>query len=145
MSPATRFLQLNHGWNAEPNAPDAQVVVAGSTVDLRFLMNPFQFPEYSEEDVGVISFVGCWRWRYGATNDEGWYRGQCRFSGVAPAWGEFYQVEGDLLLDSPRAPRDWKVLGPQREDTQHFLFYLRDGTFECDAAAWSLRVVRAIA
>jgi hypothetical protein len=29
----------------------------------------------------------------GRTNDEGWYLGQCRFSKVAPTWGEFYHVQ----------------------------------------------------
>ena len=35
----------------------------------------------------------------GPTGDEGWFRGQCRFSKLAPAWGEFYEIQGDLLLD----------------------------------------------
>lgn len=139
----TTFTRLNHGWNAEPNAPEVEVAVTGTEVHLRFLMNPYQFPEYAEEDVGVVTFRGCWRWRHGRTNDEGWWRGQCRFSGIAPAWGEFYEVGGDLQLDSVKAPKDWHVIGPPDAGARHFLFYLRDTTFECDAQAWALRVIKA--
>ena len=89
------------------------------------------------------------------TNDEGWYRGQCRFSRLAPAWGEFYEVRGDLLLDfvpdpeefrshgvqlEPR-PLRWVTIGEPGVTSRHFLFYLRDQTFECDATDWSFSVV----
>ncbi len=67
---------------------------------------------------------------------EGWYRGQCRFSGIAPEWGEFYEVEGDLLL--AQEPNDWKagLAKEPRQGSRHFLFYMRDETFECDAIDW---------
>ena len=62
--------------------------------------------------------------------------GQCRFSKVAPAWGEFYEVFGDLRLE--RCPSDWHEVGRPQPSGRHFLFYLRDSTFECDADDWSL-------
>ncbi len=139
----TTFTTLNHGWNAEPNAPDEEVTVVGSDVRLRFFMNPFRYPEYAEGDVGILVFSGCSQWRHGRTNDEGWYMGQCRFSGIAPAWGDFFELAGDLLLDSPKAPKDWQIIGPPAGRTKHFLFYLRDATFECDAESWTLDLVRA--
>ena len=53
-------------------------------------------------------------------------------SASAPAWGEFYEVHGDLKLES--SPNDWVVLSPEPHiPARHFLFYLRDETFECDA------------
>jgi len=66
----------------------------------------------------------------GPTNDEGWYLGQCRFSGKAPEWGEFYAVLGEP--HSADGPNDW-VLIEGYSDTKrtHFLFYFRDETFEC--------------
>lgn len=128
---STTFLQLNIGWNAEPNAPDPVVTVEGADVLLVFYVNPYLFPEFAEEEVGVLRFVRCERYRYGTTNDEGWRLGQCRFSRLAPEWGEFYNVDGptDLLI----APGDWQLMGPRGEAAQHYLFYLRDGTFECVA------------
>jgi len=128
------FTKLNHGWNAEPNAPDERVVVNGDRVELSFLLNPWAF-DAAEGDVGRLRFQGCTRWRLGPTNDEGWYRGECRYSNTAPGWGEFYEVTGpDPLADQPK---DWQALPSDAPGNRHFLFYLRDTTFECIAADWS--------
>jgi hypothetical protein len=93
------------------------------------------------EDTGVLRFLSCERYRLGPTNDEGWYRGQCRFSKVAPRWGEFYEVSGDLRLQE--CPDGWVTVGPAHRTLRHFLFYFRDETFECDAAEWAFKVLRA--
>jgi len=123
------FSQLNDGWNAEPNSPEPKVEVVGDDVLLKFFVNAFRYPEFEEDEIGVLRFVNCTRYRLGSTNDEGWYRGQCRFSKVAPSWGEFYLINGDrTLLD---APCDWKSVVKCTDQDQHFLFYFRDQTFEC--------------
>ena len=137
----TSFRQLNNGWNAEPNAPDPRVVAEGGDVVLTFLMNPFQFPQFSDEDQGRLRFTSCRRYRLGSTNDEGWYRGQCRFSKLAPRWGEFYEVGGDLRL--AECPDDWIEIDKAQNCYRHFLFYFRDETFECDASDWKFEVLRA--
>lgn len=62
--------------------------------------------------LGVIRFKNCARYRFGPENDEGWYLGQCRFSGIAPDWGEFYKVNGDLKLGE--CPSDNNSLYPRR-------------------------------
>ena len=127
------FQQLNLGWNAEPNAPEPVVEVAGHDILLRFSLNPFQYPEVTEGDVRVLRFKACSRYRLGETNDEGWYRGQCRYSKAAPAWGEFYEIIGsDEFADQPN---DWVNVSPAPLG-RHFLFYFRDDTFECFAADW---------
>lgn len=137
----TSFRQLNDGWNAEPNAPSPKVGIEGRDVVVSFRMNPHQFPQFSSEDVGRLRFVSCQRYRLGATNDEGWYRGQCRFSKFAPKWGEFYEVGGDLRLEE--CPEDWVEVIPAQGNSRHYLFYFRDETFECDAADWELEVVKS--
>jgi hypothetical protein len=86
------FLQLNLGWNADPNAPNPNVEVLGNDVLLSFYVNPFQFKEFEKDEIGFLRFVNCVRFRLGGTNDEGWYRGQCRFSTIAPEWGQFYEI-----------------------------------------------------
>ena len=131
----TQFRQLNDGWNAEPNAPDAAVQVAGGNVVLVFLANAFLFPRFAEGQRLRLRFKNARRYRLGSTNDEGWYSGQCRFSADAPEWGEFYEVAGDLKLE--RCPNDWHVVS-KFPGGRHFLFYLRDSTFECEADDWSL-------
>lgn len=130
MSPT--FIRLNNDWNAEPNAPGESAQVDGRDVLLKFDLNPYRYEEFVTGDRGALRFENCACFRLGATNDEGWYRGQCRFSGLAPAWGEFYAVVGDL--HSTDGPSDWIVMEQAfAEDRTHFLFYFRDRTFECVA------------
>jgi len=137
----TIFQQLNDGWNAEPNSPEPSVRIKGHDLLLTFRMNPFQFPSFHQDDAGVLRFSRCRRYRLGPTNDEGWYRGQCRFSGVAPAWGEFYEIKGDLRLSL--CPDDWVMIRANEPGHRHFLFYLRDETFECDSADWHLNIIKS--
>jgi hypothetical protein len=128
----TGFVKLNDGWNAEPNAPAPLVTRSGNDVVLEFRLNPFQFKKFSNDNRARFVFRNCWRYRLGGTNDEGWYLDQCRFSKIAPARGEFYEVKGDFKLES--SPDDWVILGPEPYAlAKHSLFYLRDQTFECDA------------
>lgn len=134
------FTRLNSDWNAEPNAPSPMVRRSGENLILRFYMNCFQFPQFEEEDLGEITFLHCARYRMGTVNDEGWYRGQCRFSRFAPEWGEFYEVTGNLLLE--KVPDDWITHKTDHSDLRHFLFYFRDQEFECDAKSWDLRILK---
>jgi hypothetical protein len=127
------FKQLNEGWNAEPNAPEPEVAVCESQVQLKFYLNPYMYVAKVGE-VGCLIFNDCARWRLGYTNDHGWYLGQCRYSDCAPAWGEFYEIIGkdDLRM----RPVDWQTPESPGAGERHFLFYLRDETFECIAADW---------
>ena len=132
--PNPTFRRLNEGWNAEPNAPHPQVLVSGSDILVEFFLSPFQFQQFDPEDRGILRFVDCSRYRLGGTNDEGWYLGQCRYSKIAPAWGEFYEISGtDSHLDQPD---DWKTVSETSSASRHFLFYFRDETFECIASSW---------
>ena len=128
------FVQLNEGWNAEPNAPHPRIKVVGTDVFLKFFLNPYRFPQFDPDELGIIRFSACSRYRIGGTDDESWYRGKCRYSAIAPAWGEFYEIVGtDVRLDEPT---DWQVIETTSNASRHFLFYLRDETFECIAANW---------
>lgn len=151
---ATSFTKLNQDWNAEPNGQEPCLSIDGGDLLFEFLLNDLMFPRYKAADRGLLRFSNCWRYRLGKPNDEGWYRGQCRFSRLAPKWGEFYEVHGDLLLEATPNPEpfrvrgiqlspfslDWIILGQPSQDGRHFLFYLRDQTFECDASAWRFSV-----
>jgi hypothetical protein len=135
----TTFYQLNRDWNAEPNAPAPVVEVQDEDLLLNFVVNPFQFPDFKKGEIGVLRFLRCEQYRLGPTNDEGWYTGQCRFSKLAPQWGEFYLIQGDTeLLD---APRDWQRVKPPSGRGKHFLFYFRDDTFECVAEQCTIEPV----
>ncbi len=130
------FVQLNQGWNADPNAPLPEVQVDGSSLRLRFGLNHFAYAAVAGE-VGQLTFQGCTAWRLGWENDHAWYAGQCRYSRIAPKWGEFYELIGpdDLRLQ----PDDWTRLAPSSQGERHFLFYLRDDLFECFASDWSFQ------
>lgn len=128
------FTRLNRGWNAEPNAPSPHVEVVGDTVTLRFVLNHMIYKQCAADDLGFLIFDHAGRWRLGPTNDEGWLRNQCRYSGLAPAWGEFYEIEGPAELRD--AASDWRRIAPDQTSMRHFLFYLRDETFECVARDW---------
>lgn len=134
-------MRLNWGWNAEPNAPDERVAADGIDIVLEFNLNHLLYPTFADGQRGHIRFRAASQWRLGATNDEGWYRGQCRFSGLAPAWGEFYEVTGDLRLESSTS--GWvRVTDSAPSRSRHFLFYLRDSTFECQAESFEFRADR---
>lgn len=71
----TSFLQLNEGWNAEPNAPSPVVEIQGTDLVLSYDVNAFQYPEFEEDEVALLRFVRSERSRLGPTNDKG-YRGK---------------------------------------------------------------------
>jgi hypothetical protein len=124
------FYKLNEGWNADPNAPRPAIEVQGEDIVLKFLINPFQFPEFEKNEIGVLRFVRCRRYRLGPPNDEGtWVNAD--LAKLAPEWGEFYMVQGDAAL--LEAPEDWQCVRPHSGAGRHFLFYFRDDTFECVA------------
>jgi len=128
------FLHLKPDWNAEPNAPSLEVVVEGSTVTLSFYLNPFAY-DATEDEIGRVVFKGCSRWRWDTTNDEAWFSGKGRFSGVAPKWGEFYEIVGD---DASIDDHEWEVISPDDAGGRDFLFYFRDDAIECVAEDWTL-------
>ncbi len=130
------FKHLNIDWNAEPNAPEPEVTVRETGVQLTFLLNPWAYEAYEGQE-GCLIFEHCSMWRLGATNDHGWYAGQCRYSKTAPKWGEFYELLGNDELQP--LPTDWQILSQPTSQDRHFLFYLRDETFECFASDWMFK------
>jgi hypothetical protein len=134
------FAQLNLNWNADPNDPEPRVEASCQDLLLHFRLNYFRYHHFAEGDVGALRFRQCARYRRGPTNDEGWYRGQCRYTPSAPKWGEFYEIDGDDPLRDQ--PTDWHVLSGEVQGLRHYLFYFRDETFECLAQSWEIEPLR---
>jgi hypothetical protein len=135
----TDFKKLNEGWDANPGAPEPCVQFDESGLTLTFSLNAQLNPQFRDYDRGELFFSNCWRYRLGYPNDEGWYKGHCRFRCLAPEWGDFYEVSGDLL---DGGPPDWVLLKTEHsESSRHFVFYFKDETFECDADNWSFKVL----
>jgi hypothetical protein len=132
----THFTKLNEDWNADPNAPMPAAAKAGCDLWLRFCPNEWLNPSHLARGHLYIRFVGCQRFRFTSINDHGWFGGQCRFSKVAPAWGEFYEVDGDFREGQDETP--WTINSARSDPARNFLFYFRDEAFECTASSWSL-------
>lgn len=130
-----KFTQLNGHWNAEPNAPDLQVEQDGTSLIARFRPNQFLYPDFKNVSSILVRFEGCERYRITSVNDHGWYDGQCRFSGLAPAWGEFYEISGDSRDHLDATP--WITLNGI--GIRHFHFYFRDEALEVKALNWSMQ------
>ena len=130
---SVEFIHLNKDWNAEPNAPEESIKLSESRLILEFFVNPWAYEGFKEEQKIKIIFESPSKYRHGETNDEGWYRGQCRFKKLAPNWGEFYEVIG--RDDEVKEANDWITLSQEKE-LNHYLFYFRDNTFECYAKSY---------
>ncbi|UOQ71748.1 hypothetical protein [Hymenobacter cellulosilyticus] len=137
-SKALRYQRLNHEWNAEPNAPQPVLTVEGQALQLEFSWNDILFEQFPQAERGCLTFRGCHKYSFNALNDEGYYLGQHRYTTLQLPWGEFYELFTDWQTDFPP---DVVVLGPAADSARlhHFLFFLRDNTFECVAESWELR------
>ncbi len=130
------FEQLNIGWNAEPNAPEVNITVDGTDVNIEFYSNAFACEIPSGNEKVKITFHDCYQYRNGAPNDEGFYcYNQSRYKKYGVKWGEFYLVHNSDWKEN--FPDPIKVGMPQ-DNSQHYLFYFRDETFECIASSYSL-------
>jgi hypothetical protein len=116
------WTKLNTTFDAEPNAPHPRVVVSGSNVAVRFFLNPFIWDDVEDNDEATLTFHGVLMYRLGSTNDEGFYRGQCRFSNTGIAWGDFYELqESDWQYSFPE---DGIVVSPMLSGDLSLKHYL---------------------
>jgi len=128
------FTRLNEGWNAHPNDAGIRLDHNGQRLVAHMKPNPYVDRQYDKIPEIIVSFESCSKYRVTPVNDEGWYRGQCRFSGLAPSWGEFYEISGNTRDDMDPTP--WIDLGGK--GARHFHFYLRDEALEVKAQDWSM-------
>ncbi|QUS56855.1 hypothetical protein [Pseudovibrio brasiliensis] len=126
------FSRLNEGWNADPNDAGLRLEQIGSTLLASMRPNFFMHSQYKEVSEIIVSFADCSMYRVTGVNDEGWYKGQCRFSGLAPSWGEFYEISGNTRDDMN--PTLWTSI--EGKGTRHFHFYLKDEALEVKARDW---------
>lgn len=128
------FTHLNEDWNAHPNDVGLKIEQSGQTLLAHLRPNPYVYREYENIPEITISFKSSERYRVTQVNDHGWYEGQCRFSGLAPSWGEFYEISGDTRDELDPTP--WIMM--EGSGARHFHFYLRDEALEVKAQDWSL-------
>ena len=136
--PDTQFRRLNIDWNADPVDPDVSIKTDQADLRIEFTLNHNVYKRFTNGQRATLEFQNCSRYRIGKTNVEGWYRGQCRFSGIAPNWGEFYSITGDSKFD--QISEDW-IHVENGSGSNHFLFYMKDDTFECLADGYQFREI----
>ncbi|WP_164472677.1 hypothetical protein [Cohnella candidum] len=139
-----KYEQLNKDWGAEPNSPDPEIEINynSRTLTLHFYLNAFMYENVEEEDRGVLEFHNCYLFRLGPTNDEGFYKGDCRFSRSGISWGEFYKLEESGWESD--FPSDKVMIASVDEISKlnHYLFYFRDETFECIAEGFDFKALQ---
>jgi len=136
------FIQLNHGWNADPNSPNVKLKIVDLEVILSFRMNVFQYENFDESDIGTLVFHNCLQYRLGSPNDEGFFiYGQDRYKQYGIKWGEFYRIKNsNWQVNFPEPQRLNEV--QNADNVNHYLFYFRDETFECIAENYDFFVSR---
>jgi len=128
------FTRLNKDWNAEPNAPDVRLSVDGTNVRLEFYLNSFMYNNVKQGDKATLTFYNCHKYSLNSMNDEGYYMGQYRYKDSELPWGEFYQLDTDWRGDFPQ---EQVILNPHTTGKRHYIFFLKDNTFECAADNFS--------
>lgn len=98
---------------------------------MTFLLNPFVYQHIDEGEKGTLAFFGVYAYRSGATNEEGYNRGEFRFKNEQLPWGEFYELADSKCKND--FPDDKVILNDSinQNKLRHFIFFLRDETFEC--------------
>ena len=108
---------------------------SGDELVARMKPNPYIYRQYEKIPEITVRFKNCSDYRVTSVNDEGWYLGECRFSGLAPKWGEFYEVLGNTRDNINSTP--WIKMGGV--GMRHFHFYLKDESLEIKAQDWVLK------
>jgi len=80
---------LTTDWNADPNAPEVQLTVDGTSVTLDFFVNYFIYDKFKEGDRAKLTFYNCHKYSFNSMNDEGYYIGQYRYKYTDLPWGSF--------------------------------------------------------
>ncbi len=138
------FQKQNIPFEAEPNVAEPHVEISDGNVILSFAA------KNSANDVELI-FIETLMYRIGSPNDEGFYAFgsdprikndtiYSRQNFPTLEFGNFYQVsgvdwKGDLLGNRTQV-LDEKY--KENEGFSHYVFFMKDGTFECVAKSWKV-------
>lgn len=140
-SPIT-FQKQNIPFEAEPNIAEPHVEILDNNLVLSFVAKD------SDTDARVI-FITPLMYRIGSPNDEGFYGSDPRIKNDSIYsqkgfpdldFGDFHQVSGvdwkNNLLGEGTNILDEKY--KEKEDFSHYVFFMKDGTFECIAKSWKV-------
>lgn len=146
------FTKLNNTYSPDPNGARPLINIYEKIVSIRFDLDSINYKQFTREQLGEITFTDCLMFRVGSPNDEGFFidpknpskRNNSRWNYTDFPnlnFHNFYCVENS----------DWKTtFGPHAflnkeltekghtdADFKHFLFLMKDGTFECIARSYT--------
>ena len=131
------YTQFTIDWNADPNSPDVELVVDGTSVIIDFFVNYFIYDNFNKGDKAKITFFNCHKYSFNSMNDEGYFMGQYRYKYNDLPWGEFYRLDTDWETDFPSK----QIILTETVDKKklnHYIFFFKDNTFECVAENYQL-------
>jgi hypothetical protein len=139
-----KYIKLNKNWNAQPNVPQPYVTKTDEGIDLTFFLNPLLFQHIDEDDKGTLKFLDVYAYRLGATGEEGYNRGEFRYKNAQLPWGEFYELLGSNWKND--FPDDKQIINEKanKSKLRHFIFFLKEETFECLAIDYQYAFVDKI-
>jgi hypothetical protein len=133
--------KLNRNYASDPNVAEPQLVIYGNKVRVRFQLNSFIYA-VPEESYGEVVFTDCMAFRVGKPNDEGYYK-YLEHS----IWNaeKFPNIEWDSLYKVTNLPLDYysdfyKLEDIEENSLTHFVFFMKEGTFECLATSYEERI-----
>jgi hypothetical protein len=134
-----KYQKLNTNWNADPNDPDPQIKQSEKGVELIVQLNSFIYEHVDHLETGKLEFEEVYAYRLGKCNDEGYYMGQFRYNPEQLPWGQFYELKNSNWQKD--LPEDKILLNEslKKNKLRHFLFFLKDNTFECLAYDYSFK------
>lgn len=127
------YIQITTDWNADPNSPGEELTMNGTDLIIDIYLNYFLFDQYKEGDKVKIRFKKCVEYSLNGCNDEGYFYGQYRTNPDELPWGEFYEIKSGL---DRKMPNPTVIVTNDNLDKKHFIFFLKDSTFECLASEY---------
>ena len=135
-----KYERLNIDWNAEPNAPEPNLTVENGNVVIKFYLNYFLYEQFSEGDIGKLTFTNCKKFDFNNVNDERYFSGKYRYSENDLPWGDFYKI----LTSENDFPKNPEITEINRnvKNLNHYIFFFRDNTFECLAENYKFEIIK---
>ncbi|RKN80274.1 hypothetical protein [Ulvibacterium marinum] len=127
------YIKLNLEYDAEPNAPSPEISINDSTLNLKFLLNPFLWDNVEDDEQAELLFYNAIKYRLGGPGSDNFKDYRYYDEGI-DNYG-FYQIKrSDWKKDFPI---DEKIISKnpigKKDNFKHYVFFFRDNTFECVA------------
>lgn len=134
-----KIQKLNKNWSAEPSVPLETIKRTDDGIEVNFLLNSLPYEYIEEGEKGKLEFYDVYAYRKTASNLEEISKRKIPLKVDQIPLGDFYE-----LLDSKWKtdfPTDKIVVDESKKTSKlrHFLFFLKDSTFECLASDYSYR------